>query len=453
MDALEHEGPLPSPAATTGAARSSSPARIRPPRASSNDFGQVSSVRQTMPTLRQFTDPAHDQRPVAIAAARSQPIGTVIDGSSFMTRIWRQLETFLSRDDQEREWFLEMLQRLSTVGPKVMGGFGVVIVLSAPWLGINFVALFVVAGLSLGLGRGLAKRIRRSEPIVVGWFVAQTLFAVAIASTGRVENGYLGILIVGIIAASAAFPDRLVAVCTGYTVILMIVVGLGLDAAAITRQPPVLLIPIGILLAVTAAATAIRQSSVENRGAALIDPLTGMLNRMALRIRTAELSHLSALTGRPVAVLALDIDLFKSINDRFGHPIGDRVLAGFAYKVREGLRAYDLAYRMGGEEFVILLPDASLVDATDLAERLRAAIAAGRIAEVPVTVSIGVATSRRGQAFDFEETFRRADAALYEAKHGGRDCVRSDPVSLEDATGTLGPLTDGLQESLGRQLA
>src|SRR5207302_5657354 len=111
-------------------------------------------------------------------------------------------------------------------------------------------------------------------------------------------------------------------------------------------------------------------AEIQHRNESVLDQLTGMLNRKALAARAAELEQQSRLTGQPVGLIVCDIDRFKRVNDDHGHAAGDAVLQGFAYRVRKELRAYDLAYRLGGEEFVVLVPGASLVEAEELAERL-----------------------------------------------------------------------------------
>jgi diguanylate cyclase (GGDEF)-like protein len=122
----------------------------------------------------------------------------------------------------------------------------------------------------------------------------------------------------------------------------------------------------------------------------------------------------------------MDLDRFKLVNDNHGHATGDRVLQDLAYRLRKELRAYDLVYRLGGEEFVLLLlgasPDASLLTA----EKICAAVAAGPMAGLDITISIGLAASAPGTAFVWDEVFARADAALYRAKAEGRNRVAAD---------------------------
>jgi diguanylate cyclase (GGDEF)-like protein len=172
-----------------------------------------------------------------------------------------------------------------------------------------------------------------------------------------------------------------------------------------------------------------------HRTAASIDPLTGMFNRRGFAEATTRMIEREANAGRPVTVMIFDIDHFKSINDRFGHPAGDEVLKLFAAVVTNTLRMTDLSGRIGGEEFAALLP-CSMDEALIAAERVREAFAASGIAvdDAPVetTVSIGVAG---GPAFtELDVLLAAADTALYQAKRGGRNRVQAateQPLSLE----------------------
>jgi diguanylate cyclase (GGDEF)-like protein len=173
-----------------------------------------------------------------------------------------------------------------------------------------------------------------------------------------------------------------------------------------------------------------------HKTAASIDPLTGMFNRRGFAEATSRMIEREANAGRPVTVMIFDIDHFKSINDRFGHPAGDEVLKLFAAVVTNTLRITDLSGRIGGEEFAALLP-CSMDEALIAAERVREAFAASGIAvdDAPVdtTVSIGVAG---GPAFtELDVLLAAADTALYQAKRGGRNRVQAaneqQPLSLE----------------------
>jgi two-component system cell cycle response regulator len=164
------------------------------------------------------------------------------------------------------------------------------------------------------------------------------------------------------------------------------------------------------------------------------DPLTRVHNRRFL------FSHLRALVSgarrheRPLSVAIVDLDGFKAVNDRHGHAVGDALLVAVARALRDSVRREDAVGRLGGEEFLALLPDTGPSAAVRAAERLRAAVAA---AEGPVTVtaSVGWATLEAGE--DADDLVRRADDALYEAKAAGRDAVRGavgGPASLPRRT-------------------
>ena len=159
-----------------------------------------------------------------------------------------------------------------------------------------------------------------------------------------------------------------------------------------------------------------------HRLTAVLDVLTGLLNRGALVNRVGELTQQSKLEPLDIGVVVLDIDHFKHVNDSYGHQRGDEVLAEFGRRLRRQLRAFDLAYRVGGEEFVVLVPGGTPRQTRELAERLVHAVRAEPLAGLTVTVSAGVATSSAG-TFDYDAVFARADAALYSAKRSGRDQV------------------------------
>ena len=173
-----------------------------------------------------------------------------------------------------------------------------------------------------------------------------------------------------------------------------------------------------------------------HKTAASMDPLTGMFNRRGFAEATSRVIEREAKAGRPVTVLIFDIDHFKSINDRFGHPAGDEILKLFATIVINSLRITDLSGRIGGEEFAALLT-CSLDEAVVVAERVREAFANSGIAvedgPVDTTVSIGVAGGPAGT--EFEVLLAAADAALHQAKRGGRNRVEAAeelPLSLEN---------------------
>jgi diguanylate cyclase (GGDEF)-like protein len=152
---------------------------------------------------------------------------------------------------------------------------------------------------------------------------------------------------------------------------------------------------------------------------AATDVLTGLPNRRQLMTAMESEIRSAGRTGRPLSLALIDIDHFKRVNDRHGHPSGDAVLCEVAEVLREVTRGGDVLGRFGGEEFAVLMPGLSSADALPVAERLRKAVAAAEFVP-PLRISIGLA-SWPADAGDREELLRRADEALYEAKRSGKD--------------------------------
>ncbi len=167
------------------------------------------------------------------------------------------------------------------------------------------------------------------------------------------------------------------------------------------------------------------RAQAEVHAQAMTDELTGLANRRSLDAALALALALSRRSQRPFAVVMVDLDHFKAINDRFGHSAGDTTLATFAARLGAGLRAQDEPFRYGGEEFVVLLHDADLVGAVQLAERLRQDVALpGKGDMPPIHASFGVAAWRPDDTTT-DTLLTRADQALYRAKAAGRNRVET----------------------------
>jgi diguanylate cyclase (GGDEF)-like protein len=333
-------------------------------------------------------------------------------------------KSWLLPDDVDRERMLDMDRRLQPVRRAALGVLAVALLISGPWLGFWTLLPLVVAGALFWLAdQRLDARERPENAIFAAWAGSQVVIAVAVAISGGAGEPTLGWLAIPVVTLSARFSLRGVALGVGITLLLMAAVAFGVDAQAVFDYPPRLIAPAAMVVAIAILSTALMHSDVEHRSEAVIDPLTSMLNRNALAVRAEELSQQSALTGEPVGVVIGDLDHFKRVNDSDGHSAGDAVLRDVAYVIRKTLRAFDLAYRLGGEEFLILIPGADIDQAVKLAEHLREAVEAGCASGYGMTMSFGVSTSERGTRFDYEKVFARADAALYEAKRGGRNRV------------------------------
>lgn len=167
-------------------------------------------------------------------------------------------------------------------------------------------------------------------------------------------------------------------------------------------------------------------AQAELKRLARTDPLTGTLNRLALDEEAGRLFRRPAGSAHECAALMIDVDHFKVINDRYGHAGGDLALMALAGRIDQHRRAGDVLGRVGGEEFLMLLPDTGLNEATLVAEGLRTAVETMRLELDPepqtVTISVGVAV-RESSDLQFSTLIRRADRALYNAKHAGRNRV------------------------------
>jgi diguanylate cyclase (GGDEF)-like protein len=345
--------------------------------------------------------------------------------------------TWLCPDAASRERLLDMDERLKRPRAVAFALIAVGIGAAAPLIGWWGLGLLVVAVLGFRLAQGIAERISAPEhALFASWAVSELVIAGSVAVTGGITSYTASWLLVPLVTLPARFGSRGVAAGVAF-------IGVLVTAIAIVVEPSQPLPPIyalfALLTTLTAVAilsTALMRSDVDHRTEAVIDGLTGMLNRRALDQRLQELTAQAQITGQPIAVIAADIDHFKRVNDEHGHATGDAVLVEVAYRLRKALRAFDLAYRVGGEEFLVVLPGADVTAAADLAEQLRAAVAAEPAAGLWVTMSFGVAGSA-GPLLQRELLLDEADTALYAAKARGRDqVVAADlPAAAGAATG------------------
>lgn len=339
--------------------------------------------------------------------------------------------SWICRDEFERARFVDLHCRLLRANMAIMLILVAVIGAAAPFVPDRVGLLPVAVGLALfgGIQRN-ATRFARPELWVFGGLLgAEAMIVLAIATNDGLLTPAMALLCWPVAGLAGRFPDRASRLGTLYTGTLAVAAILATYPDVMWNDPLALPLLLVALASVHTVSTVLRDSDVEHRGAAILDPLTGMLNRSALMNRTLEIEHQSRLTGEPVAVILADIDRFKLVNDNHGHPTGDAVLQEIAYRMRRELRAYDLAYRLGGEEFVVLLLGATPRAAVALAEQLRAAVGSDPVVGIDITMSIGVAASAAGTTFVWDDVFARADAALYKAKADGRDRVCSDEAA------------------------
>jgi diguanylate cyclase (GGDEF)-like protein len=344
--------------------------------------------------------------------------------------------SWLCSDDFDRERMLDMEERVRPVRRRTFAILAVSIAAVGPWLGWWPLLLLVPAGLFFSAADHLMPRVARPELLMFGaWIGSEVTIAGAVSLEGGPRVAALSWLAIPVITLSSRFSMRGVVAGVVIASCLVVAVAFGVDAHAVVKSPELAIAPLALILCVAVLSTPLMRSDIQHGSDAVIDQLTGMLNRKALSIRVQELTQQSAVTGEPIGVIVGDLDHFKEVNDTHGHSVGDAVLKEVAYMLRNQLRAFDLAYRLGGEEFLILLPGSDLAHAERLAERLRARVGSERVGgEIPITMSFGVGASARGEPFDYAAVFAMADAALYEAKRNGRD-----RVCLAESNGTPVP--------------
>ncbi|MBI5310145.1 MAG: GGDEF domain-containing protein [Actinobacteria bacterium] len=333
-------------------------------------------------------------------------------------------DSWLIRDGMDRERMLDMDARIEPLRRKALLVLAVCLVLSGPWIGWWTLIPLTVAGVFFTFARRQTEGVSKPENVLfAGWAASEVMIAASVALTGGVDSPAMAWFAIPIVTLSARFSVRGVTIGVATTVLMMVGVAFAVDTSAVLSDPPSLFAPIALVISAAILSTALMQSDREHRTEAVIDPLTGLLNRHALANRTEELTQRSAITSEPIGVIVADIDHFKVINDEHGHQVGDAVLKDLAYLLRKELRAFDLAYRIGGEEFLLLLPGADFDETLAFAHRLHRSVAAGRRGGLNVTMSFGVSCSSHGEVFDYDHVFEAADAALYAAKNSGRNRV------------------------------
>ncbi len=339
------------------------------------------------------------------------------EGSSFRP-------TWLCQSPADRARTLDMERRLRAPRTLAIGALAVALIASGHWVGWWTLAplVGVGAGFLVG-GRGVDESPRPEYRMAVAWLASVVLIAASVAVSGGPRSPGLAWLAIPIITLPARFPLRGVLAGSAMTLIALVCVTFGVDASAVLHNPSSFIFAFALVIAVATLSLALMRSDVDHRSVAVIDPLTSMLNRNALGSRVTELTQQARINREPVALVVADIDRFKAVNDGHGHAVGDAVLRDVAYRIRAELRAYDLAYRLGGEEFLVVLPGAGAPEAAALAERLRAEIEATTSSGLTLTMSFGVSASSLG-AFDYSAVFEAADRALYTAKADGGNCVR-----------------------------
>jgi diguanylate cyclase (GGDEF)-like protein len=338
--------------------------------------------------------------------------------------------TWLCPTELDRARLIEMIKRgLPVVGIAVVVGSLITVPVVAR-IGPAMLAPFFVAMVVQVFFGILVKH----HPHPEYWLLAGDVSGIAAlvwatALTGGVESPLLSLFAWTLVMTGTRYSPRgtlvLIALCAlGPVVAAATSVDRG-DALLDLRLPSLVAALLGLGVMIVALSRAERQY----REQSLLDPLTGLLNRLALERRFEELQLQAALSGADLCLVAADLDHFKSINDTHGHDVGDAVLRDVAYAMRTHTRSFSMLYRIGGEEFVALLPGLDSQQGAQVAERLRLSVEECRSGGIPVTMSFGVA-SAAGDDVEFASLFNAADTCLYEAKRQGRNRVIAAPSAV-----------------------
>jgi len=344
-------------------------------------------------------------------------------------------ESWLCPTDLDRSRLLEASERVRTSRRLVSGTIGVALVSSGPWLGWWMLILVGIAAITyVEVDRRLERSARPERVSAFALVVTLALIAAGVVISGGAHSPTLSWFVFPAALVAARFRQQVVIAALVATVLALLASTLALDPSGTLANPVPVIATIALVAGVVSIVLALQGAELQHRSEAILDPLTGLLNRHALARRFEEISMQARLSGQPVCVLLCDIDDFKAINDARGHDGGDAVLRDVAYALRKHLRSFELVYRLGGEEFLVVLPGVAHARGREIAERLRAAVERARPLGQLVTISLGLSAAQ-GDGVDYETMFKAADVALYTAKRSGRNRV----VTASRAASTAHP--------------
>ncbi|HEU4657795.1 MAG TPA: GGDEF domain-containing protein [Capillimicrobium sp.] len=334
------------------------------------------------------------------------------------------LTGFFCPTEADRERLVELEAHLRGARLATFAALGAGLVCMVPWIEWRVLPLAValLLGYELLLRRRLTSTDHAAAMVLFGMVLTTTMIAVGAMLTGGATSPLLPWMVIPIMSMAGRFDNRGVWTGTGFAIAMLAAVAATSPRAFLDR-PDTLIALVPLVLSVGWFSVALMRAERLQRQESALDPLTGLLNRKSLEGRFGELAEQARLTGDPVALLVLDLDHFKAINDTYGHALGDAVLRHVAASIRGQLRSFELAYRLGGEEFLVVLPGLDIRQAAEVGERLRRGIEELAPNDIPVTISVGVSAGS-GDAVALDALFAQADAALYAAKGAGRNRVQ-----------------------------
>jgi diguanylate cyclase (GGDEF)-like protein len=354
-----------------------------------------------------------------------------------MTASMASSGTWLCPTELDRTRLLDMEARIARPRALMYAALAVGLASTIPWVGwwpMIPVTLQLIIYAAL---RPLITKSARPEYMVAATVLSsQVLLGTGIALSGGPQSPGIALMLLPLVTLPARFSARGVWAGLAVAVVVLLASTVAFDPAGFAADPTYVTAGLCASVGLTVFAQFLMSSEMRQRSSAILDPLTGLLNRTSLEARFAEIAEQAAQSGDSVCVLVCDLDRFKAVNDRYGHERGDAVLKDAAYVLRKQLRSFELIYRLGGEEFLIVLAGTTVGEGRDVAGRARVALSGARPGDLPVTISIGVAAAR-GEDVNYDALFRAADAALYEAKRAGRDrvVVAGDESDIQVAGG------------------
>lgn len=341
----------------------------------------------------------------------------------------RESGSWLCPTELDRSRVVDASQRVRTIRLVGISTVGAALLATGPWVGWWVLIPFTLVAVNLiTVERRLTTSTRPER--VSAWAIVTTLMAlgIGVALSGGPESPALPWMVLPAGIAAARFRPQVVVAALTMTVLAILLATVGAHPAATIDDPVDVIATLALLVGVVSIVWALQAAELHHRDEAILDPLTGLLNRNALLPRFVELSHQARVADHPVCMLLCDIDGFKAINDEYGHDRGDAVLRDIAYELRKRLRSFELIYRLGGEEFLIILPGLGAVGGLQIAERLRVGVQEAQPTGIRTTISLGLSAGC-GEQVEYESLFKAADEALYEAKRGGRNRVECAPGS------------------------
>jgi diguanylate cyclase (GGDEF)-like protein len=349
--------------------------------------------------------------------------------------------SWLCPTELDRSRVVDANARVRTIRMIGTAAVGSALLISTPWLGWWTFALLAVSVLNfINVDRRMSTSSHPERVSVCAILITLLLIATGAVLSGGPRSPALPWLVLPAAMVAARFRPQVVIAGLGVTVVVILVATLGTDFTATVNDPVPVFAVLALLAGVVSIVWALQAAELHHRGEAILDPLTGLLNRHALAPRFMELSVQARVANQPVCLILCDVDNFKEINDRHGHDRGDAALRDVAYTLRKQLRSFELAYRLGGEEFLVVLPGVDIGGGEEIAERLRRAVEQTRPGGMAITISLGVSAGR-GEQVDYDTMFKAADTALYAAKRSGRNRIVTAPaLPAGDPLGASGEL-------------